>query len=406
LSDRRRPEHRSGLSIRTDRRSVKDALDWIDAHVSPLAAETVPVAGAAGRVLAAPAFAMVDVPAFDRAAVDGIALRAEETLGASPYNPLSFGFAAADRALPVSGAAMVSVAARLPGNADAVVPVDHVTLARAGVCEIIEPVVSGSFVEGAGSHAARGMALLPAGRRLLPHDVGLLVLGGVTRVPVVRRPTVRVLVIAGVADGPLLGALIDRDSGGLVDLRPVERDRAALCDALAAPAADVVLVVSVGNGAEDCAVGALSGAGELAIRGVALDPGEAAAIGRTDTGIPVFLLPGAPAACLWAYEFFAGRAIRRLAGHNPALPFRARAMRTSRKIVSAIGMTEICPVRCIGDRAMPTASFAERGLMAASGADGFVVVPESSEGFAEGAVVTVYLYDTHEPPPGDTDIPS
>ena len=105
------------------------------------------------------------------------------------------------------------------------------------------------------------------------------------------------------------------------------------------------------------------------------------------------LLPGAPAACLWSYELFAGRAIRRLGGRGPELPYRSREMITARKIVSAIGMTEICPVRCgAGDTVEPVPSFAEIGLMAAVGADGFVIVPEGSEGYPQGGRVTVYLY--------------
>jgi molybdopterin molybdotransferase len=114
-------------------------------------------------------------------------------------------------------------------------------------------------------------------------------------------------------------------------------------------------------------------------------------MGRLDPDIPVFLLPGTPVDCLWAYELFAGRAIRRLASGNPALPFRSQEMRLERKIVSRIGMTEIFPMQCReGGRAAPIASFTEAGLMAAARADGFVIVPEGSEGFAPGAAVTVY----------------
>ena len=409
MGDKRRSEHRNGISVPIGRRSVQDVLGWIDAQVSPLGGEVTPVAGAAGRVLAGPAVATADVPPVDRAAIDGIALRAEETLGANSYNPLRFRLAAGDGALPACGGARVRAGGRLPGNADTVVPLDHVTLDVAGVCEIIEPVVPGGGTERAGSHAARGMVLLPAGRRLLPHDIGLLTAARVAQVTAVRRPELLVLVMGGADDatGPLLGALVGRDGADLVDSRPVECDRAALGAALAGAAADLVLVVGgAGTGSDDGAAAALADAGELAIDGVALDPGEASAIGRTRAGISVFLLPGAPASCLWAYEFLAGRALRRLAGRDGALPFRSRAMRTGRKIVSAIGMTEICPVRCAGGRAMPTASFAERGLMAAAGADGFVVVPEGSEGFAEGALVTVYLYDMQDPIPDDSGLPS
>ena len=83
-----------------------------------------------------------------------------------------------------------------------------------------------------------------------------------------------------------------------------------------------------------------------------------------------------------------------MGGYDPALPYGSRVMRTGRKIVSAIGMTEICPVRCAApDIVEPLPSFAEIGLMAAVAADGFVIVPEKSEGYAQGSPVSVYLYE-------------
>jgi len=127
---------------------------------------------------------------------------------------------------------------------------------------------------------------------------------------------------------------------------------------------------------------------------VTLHPGDTASLGPTEAGQPVFLLPGTPATCLWAYEFLAGRAIRRLAGRDPALPFRVREMRTLRKIASTIGMTEVCPVRFSSPAEVePIASFAEAGVGSAVLADGFVIISAGSEGVPEGTVVRVYLND-------------
>jgi molybdopterin molybdotransferase len=110
--------------------------------------------------------------------------------------------------------------------------------------------------------------------------------------------------------------------------------------------------------------------------------------------VPVLLLPGTPAACLWSYELFAGRAIRRLAGRCPDLPFRSRGLAIRRKIVSAIGMTELCPVRFRSDGVVePMPAFAEIGLAAAVDGDGFIIIPEASEGYPQGAVVDVHLYE-------------
>jgi molybdopterin molybdotransferase len=238
----------------------------------------------------------------------------------------------------------------------------------------------------------------------------LLSAAGLAQVSVVRRPRVscllagRNLVETGRplppgaihdANGPLLRALIVRDGGIAIEQRRVERDPLVLRAAMVAPGADIILVAGgTGPGVDDYAAAALSDAGEVAVHGVALRPGETAGLGRAGSGVPVFLLPGSPAACLWAYEFFAGRAIRRLGGRNPELPFARREMTAAGKIASEIGMTEVRPVRCLTDGTVePVASFREAGLSAATGADGFVIVPEGSEGYRQGARVPVYLYD-------------
>jgi molybdopterin molybdotransferase len=391
--------------------SVEEAWAWIDALAAPLGPEQVPVAEAAGRILAEEVRAAFDLPPFDRAAVDGLAVRADETVGAGAYNPLPFRLApAAGGELPAGAAVRLDAGEPLPRGADAVVPLDRVGAHDGAVCEVIEAVVAGNEVERAGAHGARGdVAVGGTGRRLGPGDIGVLASAGLVGVAVAGRPRVRCLVMEGAvdagvplpagavydADGPMLGALIARDGGVAVARARVARDRAALCDALGGVVADMVLVVGgTGRGSNDHAAAALAEAGELAIHGVALRPGETAGLGRTAAGVPVVLLPGAPAACLWAYEMLAGRAIRRLGGHDPALPFARVEMTAARKIVSELGMTEVCAVRCVGGGgAEPLAPFAEAGLKAVTEGDGFVLVPEGSEGYQKGAAVTVYLYD-------------
>lgn len=396
-----------------NRAGVQDAVHWIDAHVARLGQEDASIADAAGRVLCQDVLAGLDLPPFDRAAVAGIAVRADETVGASAYNPLLFRLApgAGDAGdLPPGGAVRLDAGDRLPRGADAIVPLDHVGSDEAGACAVIEPVIAGNEVERVGSQGARGSTLVRAWRRLSPADIGVLAAAGHARVGVVRRPRVRCVThgdtieagslqlsaaAVGGTSAPMLRALVERDGGILVEGRRFESDREPLLDALEAPGADIVLLVGgAGRGSDGRAPMVLSEAGELAIDGVALRPGAATRIGRTRAGVPVFLLPGAPAACLWAYEFFAGRAIRRLGGRSPALPFPSRRMTASRKIVSEIGMTEVVPVRCTNqDGAEPMVSFAGAGLRAVTEADGFVVVPEGSEGYQTGSTLTVHLYD-------------
>ena len=396
-----------------NRTRVADVIAWIDARLTALGREDVRLEDAAGRVLIEDVQAPLDLPPFDRAAVDGFAVRADETVGASTYNPLRFRLArhAGDVddsvELPAGSAARLEAGDRLPRGADAIVPLDHAATDEAGACTIIDPVAVGNEVERAGSHGARGLTLVRARRRLGPADIGMLAAAGLARAGVVMRPhvhcilsvdaseggTPRAPVAASDASAPMLRALIERD-GGIVEQRGIARSGAGLREALASPGADIVLLAgSAGRGSGDRLAAALAEAGALAINGVALRPGVTAGVGVITTGVPLFLLPPTPVACYWAYEFFAGRAVRRLGGRDPAFPFRSREMTAARKIVSEIGMTEVCPVRCADAGTVePVASFAEAGLRAITDADGFVVIPEGREGYQKGAVLTVYLY--------------
>jgi molybdopterin molybdotransferase len=395
------------------RDSVDDVGAWIDRCTAPLEPKDLPLRRAVGRVVARNVEAALDLPPFDRAAADGFALRADETVGASAYNPLPFRLQPASAG--VAGGVVVEVRSGdpLPLGADAVVRLEHAVAEAPGTIAVIAPVFAGNEVEPAGSHAERGCILFGAGQRLGAGDIGVLASVGIERVLVVRRPRVRCLVVAertldagqelkpGAvydANGPLLTALVERDGGVVADLRRLARDRAVLREALGLPGADAVLVAGgTGPGPGDEAAAALREVGEIAVHGLAMRPGESAGAGRAANAL-VFLLPGTPASCLWAYELLAGRAIRRLAGLDPALPFRTETLHTTRKIVSEIGTLDVCPVRCTGRGAVePIASFAEVGLAAAARADGFVLVPGASEGYPEGAPVTVYLYPERRP---------
>jgi molybdopterin molybdotransferase len=291
----------------------------------------------------------------------------------------------------------------LPAEADAVAPFEHAQSDETGRVCLVEAVAPGTNVEHEGAVAAKGAMLVPSGMRVTVRHIGMLATAAIDKVPVVRRPRACILLARPMrsqehcnSDGPMIRAAAERDGGVIVDLVAAERNQSALAAALAATDADIALVIGgTGRGPDDFAGAALAEGGELAVHGVALRPGQTSGLGRTGRGVPVVLLPGAPIASLWSYEMFAGRAIRRLGGHASALPFHPRAMTLTRKIVSAIGMTEIWPVRYGGavDLVEPMPAFAEIGLMAAVGGDGFIIIPETSEGYPQGAGVRVYLYE-------------
>ena len=288
-----------------------------------------------------------------------------------------------------------------PRGTNAVVPLEQGELDEAGRVVVVEALAPGDNVDRQRTVAAAGAPLISAGTLLRPRHIGICAATGLVQLPVFRHARVQIVVAdttwSGAADsnGPMLCGLVERDGAIVSQYVSVDRSRSALAEALVAGGSDIVLLVGgTGPGHNDESAAALAATGELVIHGMALRPGETMGLGRTAFGVPVVLLPGSPPACLWCYELFAGRAIRRLGGRDPRLPYRSCMMTTSRKIVSSIGMTEICPVRCrLAGSAEPIASFAEIGLMAAVNADGFVIVPETSEGYPSGASVNVYLYD-------------
>jgi molybdopterin molybdotransferase len=293
----------------------------------------------------------------------------------------------------------ISAGEAIPPSTDAVIPLGLGEPQPPNWVECVEAVAPGENVEAQGSIAPAGTVLAPSGALLSPPLIGMLTLAGLSNVNVVRRPRARIVVAPKGAEidsnGPMLRALVERDGGDISGIVAAPRAAQAIQNALEQDGADIVLVIGgTGPGIDDHAATALAAVGELAIHGIALRPGETSGLGHTRSGVPVVLLPGPPAACFFGYEMLAGRGTRLLGGRNPRLPYRSRPMHTMRKLVSAIGMTEIVPVRCPApDIVEPLPSFAEIGLMAAVAADGFVIVPEASEGHPEGALVTVYLYE-------------
>ena len=397
------------------RHTVDAALAWLDAQLGPPRTEILPLRMAASRVLATLIVSDVDVPGFDRATMDGYAVVAESTEGASSYNRLPL-IVIGDSlpGLPCPGAVGIGQGVRImtgapqPPGCDAVLPAewaDSVAATHATV-SALAAVSPGKHVGRRGEDVVRGATLFHPGRVLRPQDLGVLSSVGVGRVPVCSRPRVRLVVTGNEllpsgsqphgyrvvdANGPMLAALVERD-GGLVDfpgLVPDEND--AILAALHADAD--VIIVSGGSsvGIEDLAPAILGRHGDLAIHGIAMRPSSPTGLGRLGDRL-VLLLPGNPVSCLCAYDFFAGRAIRALGGRTKAWPYRSIRARLARKISSPIGRMDYARVRVVDGAVEPLAVGGASVLSSTTRADGFVIVPDDSEGCAPGTDVDVWLY--------------
>lgn len=395
------------------RTTVADTLTWLDAHLQSLAVEAVPLADLAGRVLASDIVSPVDVPAFARSMMDGYAVVANDTRGASSDHRLALevvGEVLPGRSPSVeikSGEAVrIMTGAALPSGADAVLPVEKVETAGQRILAQAA-VPPGKNVGRIGEDIACGTTLLSAGRRLRPQDVGVLSSIGVARADVVRRPRVRIVVTGNEllppgsmphdyqivdANSPMLAALVARDGGLVINPGIIADDPASILQAMREDA-DIVLVSGGSSvGKEDHAPVLLDQHGELGIHGVAMRPGSPTGMGILD-GHLVFLLPGNPVSCLCAYDFFAGRAIRVVGGNTHAWPYRQARYPLRRELVSTVGRLDYARVKLVEGQAEPLAISGASMLSSTTRADGFVVIEDDCEGYPAGTIVTVYLYD-------------
>ena len=396
------------------RQTVASALSWLDAQLCLLDAEAVPLRAASGRVLAVPVISAIDVPGFDRATMDGYALVAGTTEGATSYNPLELKVVGdALPGIPFEGdvapgqAVRIMTGAPLPRGCDAVLPAEWVEGDPASTCiTALASVSPGKNVGRQGEDVVRGTQLFQRGRVLRPQDLGVLSSIGAGDVEVIRRPRVRLVVTgnellpSGVvphgfqiadANGPMLAALVERDGGVAESSGLVRDDRGALLDALRADSDIVIVSGGSSVGIEDLAPTLLAEIGELAVHGIAMRPSAPTGMGRLGERL-VFLLPGNPVSNLCAYDFFAGRAVRALGGRDKSWPYRSARGRLTRKISSPIGRLDYVRVTVDDDRVEPLSVGGASLLTSTTRADGFVIVSDDSEGFAAGADVDVWLY--------------
>jgi len=398
-----------------DRAEVDDVLALLSARLSPLPGEDVGLHEAAGRVLAVDVKAPSPVPSFDRAAMDGYALRGEETFGAGSYNPLELevvgtclpgkSFA---RSVEKGQAVRIMTGAPLPRGTDAVLPAEMAEESN-GKVKMNEPVPPGRHVSHQGEDIQAGSRVFHAGRALRPQDVGILAALGIAPVFVVRRPSVTVIVTGDEllpcgskpegfrivdSNSVMLEALVRRD-GGQPRVLPIVPDRREEVRAAILGADSDVLLISGASsvGQEDHAPRVLAEVGELNIHGIALRPASPAGIGFLGGTRPVFLLPGNPVSCLCAYDLFAGPAVRHLGGKSMELPYRVASLPLASKLVSAVGRVDYVRVKIHDGRVTPLATSGASILSSTTRADGFVLVPRDSEGLAPDEMVRAYYYD-------------
>lgn len=356
---------------------VEVALALLTEGLRPVAATSLVLSEALGRVAAEAAPLAGPLPDADRATIDGFAFRAADLLGASAYSPV----------VPAGPLQWVEAGNALPAGCDCVVEPGLVD--RTGpLVEIGGEVVAGHGVSRCGEDLPAGFVPVVAGRPIRAVDLLIARQAGLTALPV-RRPLLSILDIGGAAEGGAsteLVAATARTAGAAIDITSVARDVAAIGDAVDAADGDlVVLIGGTGEGRGDVTAEAMAARGILLAHGIALAPGTTAAIGRR-RAVPVIALPGAPDQALASFWTLALPVIDRLSGRiRPP----ARTLPLARKIASAVGLTEIVLLRETNGSWLPLAT-GRLPLHRLAEADAWLAVPGDSEGHAAQTPVAAF----------------
>ena len=369
------------------------------------------------RVLAEDVASPIDVPPFDRSAVDGYAVRAEDTYGASIHRPVELklkgGVRVGEQASVEVGpgeAVKVDTGAIMPAGANAVVMVEDAKEEGDRVL-VYAAVAPWQNVSRRGEDVKAGEVVLRRGRMLTPQDLGMAATLGLDRLPVYRRPRVLIVPTGGELvepGGPLRpGGVYNSNSYMLYGLSiaygaephlhpPIKGDRGSVAEALRLLGRYDAIVFTGGSsaGEEDEVPEALASQGELIAHGVALKPGMPAALAVID-GRPAFSLPGFPVACYIAFEELVAPVIAWMAGMDE--PPRRPTVRAymARRVAGTLGRRTYVRVKLAatsrGLVAEPIRVGGSGVLSSLVRADGYVVIPEDQDVVEEGEEVEVRL---------------
>jgi len=397
---------------------LDDALRTILSRVRPVGVETVKFDQPLGRVLAEDVVSKVDVPPFDRSAVDGYAVRASDTFGASEsksvrlrtVGSIAIGSPAKLR-VKKGEAAKIMTGAPMPAGADAVVMLEN-TRAAGKKLDVYTSLTPGKNVSARGEDVKRGDVVLKCGHKLRPQDVGML--GSLSKmyVRVSRRPSVAILATGGELKQPgrklgkaeitdansySLAAAVSNCGGQPERLGTVRDDKALIKRAIIKASRHDVVLLSGGSsiGERDLVPDAIAELGELLFHGVAIRPGGPTAFGIVESK-PIFALAGFPVASLVAFDMLARPALRAMQGLPADRGYPRVKVKLTRKVSSTLGRADVIRIklRCVSGELLadPIRITGSSILSSMTDADGFVVVPEDIEGFKEGAIVEVELY--------------
>jgi molybdopterin molybdotransferase len=394
--------------------SLEAARAILDRTGSPIERlETIPLELAHGRVLANDLVAQGDVPPFSRAGMDGFAVQARDTHGASRHAPRTLRkvgtiYTGQISATPVREGECIEIStgAPMPDGADAVIMVEETDADADGAVRIFSEVVPQQNVGRRGADIQSGQVVVSRGETLNSSRVGAIAAIGTAAVDVYERPRVAILSTGNEVVEPgrqlqpgqiydinrfTISAVVSDNGGTPVPYPPAPDSLDALISTLEHCLVNDIVVVSGGSsvGEHDLIRDAIAAKGQLLFHGVAVKPGKPTGLGVVN-GKPVFAMPGYPASCLSNAHMLLVPMLRRIARLAPQIR-KTLMLPLSQRVVSAVGRHQFYTVRIENGTAVP-AFKASGDITSMSRADGYIEIPAEVESVEAGTLVEITLF--------------
>jgi molybdopterin molybdotransferase len=394
---------------------IDDALQkWLSVlQIKKLGEATVPLNEALNRVSAADLTAKEDLPRFNKSAVDGYALKAQDTTGTSQFKPVTFQITEHEEIISKQ-AKQIWTGNPLPKGANAVVMIEN-TKKTDGKLEVWVQLATGGNVSKKGEDIKKAEKILEAGTRLTPYHLALLAAMGNSEVKVAVKPRVAILATGNElaeaggnasenqifdSNRVMLAAMCLELGAETVDLGIAKDDTIEIAEKLGMGLRKCDAVITTGGtsvGEPDLVPDVVNNSGKpgVVVHGLALKPAMPTAVAAVD-GKPVIILSGNPVAAVIGFEVFARPLICKMLGMKKTEPRPTVNAVMKRKVAAALGRKTFVRVRVTQKNgeffAEPVSARGSGAISTMTRGNGFVIVPENREGVTEGEVVLVRLF--------------
>jgi molybdopterin molybdotransferase len=409
--------------IFTQYMTVDEAFDnfFKEVSVGQLGEESIPIMDALGRVLSEDVYASVDVPPFDRAAVDGFALKAEDTYGASPSNPVVFDVVGSSEmgqvptvAVKDFEAARIFTGAPLPEGTDSVVMLEYTNEISADKIEVVNALTPWRNASRRGEDVRKDEKVLGRGLVLRSQDIGIMASVGRRKVMVARKPRVAVLSTGNELVEPTEnippGKIIDsnkysissavKEAGADPIMLGIARDDPSEIESMldqGCRAADMIITIGATSvGSKDYLPVVVKSMGKpgIIVHGISMKPGSPTALAAVD-GKPVVMLPGNPAAAFISFFVFVRKILGRMLGLDESIRNLTIRASLTRRVPSTIGMRNYVRVfvkKSGRSYLADPVRIAGAGILSSvTKANGLLVIPEDREGYEKGDEVEIVI---------------